>query len=239
MLVAVALLTVIVVMVVLVMLLLNLFYKMLKSIGLFHRGKDILTVKALPRGGYDGSLTVMLTDKLYALLNLMLLYLTGMGQNDAGGICNLIVIKLTEILHIHLALACIGNGGEAIKLCLIRLNLADSLNNVGELSYAGGFDYNSVGTVLLKNLSESLGKITDKGATDTARIHLGNLNARICKKSAVDAYLTEFVLYKNYLFTGKRLLKKLFNKSGLSRTEKAGKYVNFGHDKILFNYFYD
>ena len=230
--VTVALLVMIVV--VMMMLFLDCLYKMLESIGLLHSCKDVLTVKVLPGRSNDSRLGIMLTDKSYALLYLMLLYLSGVGEDYTGCVCNLIVVELAEVLHIHFALARIGNGGKAVELSFFRLYLAYCLDNVGKLTDARGLNDYSVGAVLRENLTESLGKVAYKRAADTARIHLGNLYARIGKEAAVDTDLAEFVLDENYLLTDKSLGKKLLYKRSFSRAEKAGENINFRHNRISF-----
>ena len=82
---------------------------------------------------------------------------------------------------------------------------------------------------LVKNLNESLGEIADKRAADTARVHLGDLNACILKETAVDTDLTELIFYKNELFAHVRFLDELLDKSGLTCAKKAGKNIYFRH----------
>ena len=79
-----------------------------------------------------------------------------MRENDAGCVLDLIAEELTEVLHIHLALVCINNGGEGVKLCLLAANGGRRLDNVGELTNARGLNNNSVGVILLENLAKRL-----------------------------------------------------------------------------------
>ena len=148
-----------------------------------------------------------------------------MRKNDRRCVRNLIVIELTEVTDLHLAFSCIRNGSKAIKLRIGSLELLNCLYNVGKLSYTRGLYYDPVGLVLYENLLKSLSEITDERATDATRIHLCNFNSGILKKSSVNTDLTELVLYKNYLFVVIRFLYKLFYKSGLTCSKKAGKYI--------------
>ena len=92
----------------------------------------------------------------------MLLSALSMREHDAGGAGNLVVIKLAEVLHIHLTLACIGNGGVAVKAGSIGFNALYSADNVGKLANSRGLDNHSVRSEIIKHLSKRGGKITDE-----------------------------------------------------------------------------
>ena len=219
MLVAMAL--VFVVMVMMLVLLLELCNGSVKSILALHSLENILTVKLIPRCGYYNSLGVMLSDKLNGGVDLLILRILGMRKHDAGSVSDLIVIELTEILHIHLTLIGVGNCSEAIKLCIGSLDRLNSLDNVGELTYSAGLDNHSIGMELLEDLSESLREISNERATDATGIHLGDLDTCILKESSVNADLAELIFYENYLLTAVRFLNKLLYKRSLSRSEKS------------------
>ena len=212
---------VLVVMVMMLVLLLELCNGSVKSILALHSLENILTVKLIPRCGYYNSLGVMLSDKLNGGVNLLILRILGMGKHDAGSVSDLIVIELTEILHIHLTLIGVGNCSEAIKLCIGSLDRLNSLDNVGELTYSAGLDNHSVGMELLEDLSESLREISNERATDATGIHLGDLDTCILKESSVNADFAELIFYENYLLTAVRFLNKLLYKRSLSRSEKS------------------
>ena len=233
MLVTMALLVVIVMMMVMMsMLFLKLLDSGVEGILLLHSGEDILSVELVPRSSDDNCVGIVLSDKLYRALYLLALSNVGMREDDAGCVGDLVVIELTKVLHIHLALIYVGNGGEAVKLC-ISLNGAHRLDNVGELTYSAGLDDNSVGVELVKHLDKSLGKITDERAADTAGVHLGYLNAGILKETAVDTDLAELILDKHELFACVSLFNKLLYKCGLSCAEEAGKNIYFRHFQNL------
>ena len=163
----------------------------------------------------------MLSDKLNCRLNLIRLSEIGMRKNDRRSIGDLIIVELTEVLHIHFTLINVGNGGKAIKLRIRCFNRLYCLDNVRELSYTAGLNDNTVGVELVKHLHKSLGEITDQRATDTAGVHLGNLDACILKETAVDADLSEFVFYKHKLFTAVCFLDELLYERGLTCSEEA------------------
>ena len=228
---AFAMLVVIVVMmlVMMLMLLLELCKCALESILLLHSGEDILAVELVPGSGNDSSGSIVLSDKLDSRLNLLCLGKVGVGEDDGGCVGNLVVIELAKVLHIHLTLVNVGHGGEAIELGVCGLNRLNRLDNVGELTYSAGLDDNSVGMELVKHLDKRLGEITDKGAADTAGVHLGDLDACILKESSVDTNLTELVLDEDKLFTAVCFLNKLLYKCGLAGSEEAGKNIYFRH----------
>ena len=231
--VAAALLVVIVVVMVVLMLLLKCLYRVREGVPSLHSGENILTVESVPGGSHDNGSLVMLTEKSNALGDLLIPCRLGVGEDDAGGVCDLIVIEFAEVLHIHFALVNVGNGGKAIEGCRVFLGGLRRTDNVGQLADARGLDNNSVGVVFLKHLYKCLREIAHQRAADTARVHLGDLNARIGEKSAVNTNLAKLVLNKDDTLTRVRLLDQLLDQRGLTRTEKAGKYINFRHFFLL------
>ena len=225
MLVAIAML----IMVVVVMLVLKFGKLFFESFAVLHCTEYLFAVDLVPRCGYDNSVFVFASDELNRFFYLVRLCNVGMRKDNAGCVINLIVEKFTEVLHIHLALAGINDGGKAVELCVFGFYSLYGLDNVGELADTRGLNNNSVGCILLKNLSERRRKITYERATDTTRVHLRDLDTGILEKSAVNADLTEFVFDKHYLLTDVCFGKKFLYKRGLSRSEKARKNVYFRH----------
>ena len=230
---------IVMVMMVMLMLLLKLLYSILKGVPSLHSSQDILALKAIPRSGYDNRRLVVLTEKANALGNFLIPRGLSMRKNDAGGVRYLIVIEFAEVLHIHLTLINVGNGGKAVEMSTVLLGSLCRADNVRELTNARRLDDNSVGLVLLQHLNERLGEIANQRAADTAGVHLGDLNTRIGKKSAVDTDLAEFVLNKHDLFARVCLFNKFLYKCGFSCSQKAGKYINLCHLSFLpKKYFY-
>ena len=205
-----------------------------ESVAVLHSGENVLTLQLVPGGSHDDGLGVQLAQAADAVLDLVLGGTLGMREDDGGGVGDLVAVKFTEVLQIHLALIYVGNGGEAIEHRAVLLGGLCRADNVREFANSGGLDDDSVGLELVEHAAQSLGKIAHQGTADTAGIHLGDLDARVGKKSAVNADLTKLVLDQHELFTLVRLGDQLFDQSGLSRTEKARKNINFRHFSSSF-----
>ena len=226
-LVAVTLLIVIVVM--MLVLVLKLLDSRLERILVLHCGENILTVEIVPRGCYYNSVSIMRAKKLNALGNLEILGTLSVREDYRRCVSNLVVVELTEVLHIHLALINVRNGGKAVKHCTVLLRGLCRADNVRKLAYTRGLNDNSVGLVLVEHLCKCGSEIADERTANATRVHLRDLDACVCQKSAVNADLTELVFDKNNLFTCVCFLYKLFNKRSFSRAEKAGKNIYFRH----------
>jgi hypothetical protein len=203
------------------MLMLELFNFGLKGVGVLHSRKDLLTLKGVPVGGDNNRILVEGTDKVNGGLHLFLGKVTRMAEDYGRGVFYLIIEKLAEVSHVHLALVCVNNGGEGVEMHLMAVDVPYRLYNVAELANARGLDKNSFGGKVGDYLFEGFSEVAHQRATDTARIHFGYLDARFLHKAAVNAYLTELVLDKHQLFARVGFLDKLFDKGGLSRTQKA------------------
>jgi len=193
----------------------------LKGVSVLHSGNDVSTAEQIPIGGNNCSVIVEILNYIQSALKLFLGNICGVGENY--GVCklDLIVEKLAEILRVLFTLICVNNGGKAVKYHILGGNVLHRLDNVGELANARGLDEDTLGSVGLNHLGESLAEIAHKGAADAARVHFGNLNARVLHKSAVDADRAEFIFNKNELFARKSLFDKLFDKRGLTRAQKS------------------
>ena len=229
---AIAMLIVIVmmmVMVVVVMLLLKCTDCIVEGILVLHCRKDVCAGKLIPGSRNYGSGSVVLSNESGSVLDSRLLCGVGMRKDNGGSVADLIAEELAKVLHIHLALTCVNNGGEATDLEVSALNALHRLDNVGELANARGLDENSVGIVLCEHLGKSLGKIANERAADTARVHLGDLDAGILKEAAVNADLAKLVLDKDELLAGVSLFYKLLDERGLTCAEEARKNINSCH----------
>ena len=155
MLVTVALLIVVVV-VMLVMLLLELTESLGKSVLMLDSGENIGAREHIPWGRDYRSGGVVLANDLGRLLDPHLLGGVGMRKDDSGRTLYLIAEELAKVLHIHLALSRVNDGGKRAELELCALNAHNCLDNIGELANSGGLDEDSVGVVLCKHLCECL-----------------------------------------------------------------------------------
>ena len=191
--------------------------------------EDFPAVNLLPGGSNENGIGILLSYESNAVGKLTLRGLSGVGKDDGGCVLNLVIIELAKVLHIHFALVDIDNNGVGAKLCIGAVNTLYRLDNIGELSDTRRLNDDTVGMEFVKHTAKCGGKITDKRAADTARIHLGNLDARIAEEAAVNTDFAKLVFDKDELFTRISLGNKLLYKSGLSRTEKAGKNIYFRH----------
>ena len=110
----------------------------LNGIFSFHRLKKLDTRELSPRRDYDGGGRIVLADQRDTLLDLGIGHAVGVTENNASGVFNLIVEKFTEVLHIHLALIGIYNGGKAIEngVTTVILDALYGTDDITELAYA-------------------------------------------------------------------------------------------------------
>ena len=195
-----------------------------------HGFQDLLTGQLVPCGGHDGGGGVLLAQHGHGGGDLLLAGGLGAAEQDAACMADLVVVELTEVLHIHLDLVHIGHGDKAVQLHIQVLGHAfHGAGHVAQLAHAGGLDDDAVGVVLLHHLLQSGTEIAHQRAADAAGVQLIDLDAGLLQEAAVDADLTELVLDQNDLLAGKGLLDEFFDQSGLAGAQEAGKNINFGH----------
>ena len=171
----------------------------------------------------------MFTDKGYALVYLFLIYIVRVAKYYTTCVLNLIIEKLTEVLHIHFALVCVNNSRKSAKYRPVGVCILHRLDDVGKLTHARGLDKYSVGMVIAYYFFKSFGKVANKRATNTSRVHLVYLHPCLSKKSAVNAYLAKLIFDKHKLFALVGFLNKLFYKCRFTCSEKPRKNINFSH----------
>ena len=143
-----------------------------------HGLQDLLAGQGVPGGGDDGSGGVLLTQHGHSGGDLFLGGVLGAAQDDAACVADLVVVELTEVLHIHLDLVDVGHGNEAAQLNIQMLGHAlDSAGHVGQLADAGGLDDDAVRVVLLHHLLQSGAEIAHQRAADAAGVQLIDLDA--------------------------------------------------------------
>ena len=220
----------------------HLFKKLVAQRHLFDGGEDGLAVQLVPRSRQNGGVGVLLAQHRGGSLELFLRELLRTGKNDRAGGLDLVVVELTEVLHIDLDLAGVGHGDIAVELELARALVDGALDgddDVRELADAARLNEDAVGVELRHDLLECLVEVTDEGAADAARGHLGDLDARLLQKAAVDVDLAEFVLDQHELFAAVGCRDQLFDERGLAGAQKAGENVNFRHKKYASFFFID
>ena len=220
----------------------HLFKKLVAQRHLFDGGEDGLAVQLVPRSRQNGGVGVLLAQHRGGSLELFLRELLRTGKNDRAGGLDLVVVELTEVLHIDLDLAGVGHGDIAVELELAQALVDGALDgddDVRELADAARLNEDAVGVELRHDLFESLVEVADEGAADAARGHLGDLDAGLLEKAAVDVDLAEFVLDQHELFAAVGFRDQLFDERGLAGAQKAGENINFRHKKYASFSFID
>ena len=228
----------IMVMVVMVVLVLGLLGKELqllfKGILVLHRLENLCAGELIPRGGNDGGVLVVLAQQSDAGFKLFGLDTVRAAQNDGVCVLDLVVIELAEVLHIHFALVCIGNGGEAIQRNVFHVQVLHGTDHIAQLAYAGRLDQNAVRVVGLQHLMQRLAEVAHKAAADAALAHLGDFNAGVLQKAAVNGNLAELVFDEDELFALKSFGDQLADQRGFACAEEAGKNIDFRHILMPF-----
>ena len=147
---------------------------------------------------------------------------------------DLVVIELAEVLHVHFALVCIGNGGEAIQRNVFHVQVLHGTDHIAQLAYARRLDQNAVRVVGLQHLMQRLAEVAHKAAADAALAHLGDFNAGVLQKAAVNGNLAELVFDEDELFALKSFGDQLADQRGFACAEEAGKNIDFRHILMPF-----
>ena len=197
----------------------------------FHGLEQLLAGQGIPGGGDNGGHTVVLPEHGHGSIQLGLGNGIGPGQDNGGGGFHLVVVELSEVLHIHLDLARISNRHSIAQGDLVIGDLVHGADHIGQLAHTGGLNENPVGIVFRNHLGQGLAEVAHQGAADAAGIHLGDVDARILQEAAVNADLAELILNQHQLLTLVALGNQLFNQGCFAGAQKAGENINFGHRK--------
>ncbi len=183
-------------------------------------------------------MVIVLPQQLHGGIQLALRNRTGARQHDGLGGFHLIVVELTEVLHINLDLAGIHHRNGVIQHHIMAGDLLHSRFHIGQLAHAGGLNHDPVRMVLLDHLMQGLAEIAHQGAADAAGVHLRNVNTRILQKAAVNADLTELVFDQHQLLSTVGFLNHFLDQGCLSRPKKAGINIDFCHGNTFCFYIY-
>ena len=135
---------------------LKLFKVIFKGITFFYYIKNSLSVKVGPRGYDYLCLTIVLSEKVYTFVQFFLGKILCMAENNCTCMFNLVVEKLTEVLHIHFAFLCICNGTIAVKHNIITCNTVNCVDDVTQFAYSGWLYQNTVRRVFFDNFTQCL-----------------------------------------------------------------------------------
>ena len=199
-----------------------------------HRLEDLLAVKLRPRRCHDRGGRVLLAQQRHGGVELLGADALGAREDDGARVLDLVVEKLTEVLHVHLALVRVHDGREAVEHQLVGLYALHGADDVAQLADARGLDEDAVGVELLEHFLQRVGKVAHEAAADAAGVHLVDLHAGVLEEAAVDGDLTELVFDQHDLFARVRLSNQLFDQRGLAGTEKTGENINFCHKRKHF-----
>ena len=197
---------------------------------LFHSSQNLRAIQCIPIGSNDRGIGILLTQHGHAFRQFCLAHTGGMAEDNGTRVLHLIVEKLTEVLHIHLALLGIHHGSEAVQFNLVRVNILHRTDHVAQLAHAGGLDQDALGGVVVDHLLERAAEIAHQAAADTTGVHLRDLHAGLGEERGVHADLAEFVLDQHQFFRAVRLGDQLLYESGFAGSEKAGENIYFSHN---------
>ena len=200
---------------------------------LLHGLFDLRPGQLRPRRGNDHGIVILLANQVNAGVELGLGHAIRAGEDDGVGRFDLVVVELAEVLHVHFALRRVRYGDKIAELHFVIRHALHSLDDVRQLADAGRLDQDAVGCVLGHNLLQRLAEVAHERAADAAGVHLGDGDAGLLQKAAVDADLAEFVLDQHELFAGIGFLDHLLDERRLARAEKAGINIDSGHEKHL------
>ena len=218
----------------------HLFKKLVAQRHLFDGGEDGLAVQLVPRSRQNGGVGVLLAQHRGGSLELFLRELLRAGKNDRAGGLDLVVVELTEVLHIDLHLGGVCHGDKAVELHLgnVLYGVLHRHDHVAELAHAGGLNEDAVGVELSLHVLQSLVEVAHQRAADAAGGHLGDLDAGFLQEAAVNVDLAKFVFDQHQLFALVGLRQQLFDECGLTGTQEAGDDVDFCHGISPFQKFY-
>ena len=207
----------------------------IKCILLCHSVNKLLACELVPLSSNYRSSRILLTEALYALVQLILRKTACVAENKAACIGYLIVEELAEVLHVHLVLLCVNNCSEAVKLHIVSAYVLNSTDNIAELANSGGLDEDTVGMIFLEHLLQSLAEISHKTTADTAGIHLSYLDTGILQEASVYTNVTELILDEHQLFALVALVYELLDKGSLTGSKKAGENSYLCHISALLS----
>ena len=141
----------------------------------------------------------------------------------------LIVIELSEVLHVYLCLLGIHHCGKGVEHQFRNIQTFHSVHYIREFAYSRGFDQDPVGMELLHHLLKGVTEVSHQAAADASCVHFVYDHSRILQESAVYADLAEFVFDENDLFSLIGFLNEFFDECCLAGSQKSAENINFCH----------
>ena len=176
-----------------------------------HRLSQLCAGELIPRSGHDGGILVLFPEHFHCLIQFLLGNGVCTGQNDGGSSFHLVVIELTKVLGVHLHLACVHNGYGIAQGHFFVCDLIHCSDHIGQLAHTGGFDDDPLRSIIRNHLVQRFAEIAHQAAADTAGVHLGNIDAGILQKAAVNTDLTEFIFDQHQFLAAIVLLDHFFD----------------------------
>jgi len=215
-------------------------HQLVRQGHLLHSGQNGLAVQLVPGGGDDGGIPVLLPQQGHGSLQLLGADLLGAAENDGSGGLDLVVVKLTEVLHVYLYLRGIRHGDKAVQLHLRHIlhGVLHRQDHIGQLPHARGLNEDAIRAELLLHIHQRPAKVAHQRAADAPGGHLADLHPGILQKTAIDADLPEFIFNEYQLLTLIGLRQHLLNERGFPCAQKAGHNINLSHKSCFLSDFY-
>ena len=198
-----------------------------------HGSNQLLAGQIIPGSSDQSSSFIMLSNQSNGGIQLGLRNRIGTGQDDGIGSFDLIIIELTEVLHVNLNLTCIRHSNGITQLHILAGDLFHRCDYIGQFANTGRFDDHSIGMILGDHLGQSLAKVTNQRAANAAGVHLRNVDAGILQKATVNADLTKFIFDQHQLLALIGFLNHLLNQSGFTCAQETGENINNCHKMHL------
>ena len=230
---ALAFLVMMMVMMLLVVMMFFLHQILCSGILTLHGIHDLAAGQLVPGGGNQRCICIMLPQQRHSAIQLCLGNGIGTGQNNRTSGFDLIVVELTEVLHIDLDLAGISHCHSIAQHHIFIGHLFHSSHHIGQLTNTGRLNDDTIRMIALDDLRQGLAEIAHQAATDASGVHFGDIDTRILQKAAVDTDLAELIFNEHQLLTAVSLLDHFLNQGCLASAQKAGINVNNSHCKHL------
>lgn len=126
-----------------------------------HGCQNLLSVQFVPRCCDHCSMSIVITKKGRALLQLFICHTLGSAYHDSPCMLHLVIEEFTEILHIHLAFLSIHYNDGTVNVNIRgSCHIFHSLYHIGKLTHTGGLNQNPIRPIGIQNLLQSRTKVS-------------------------------------------------------------------------------